>query len=177
MATLQELIDRATDIASGAIDGPLQDAEMLAQSLLPEVLHEEASKAAKDPQMRTIYKKTHAVAVTAGVGNLPAEAFSAYLCEADVIDTNGDNASWCRWASFVRPLDPRLAWFAAKEGTTLGYLPVGGGSYTGNISVTVATAPTIPALSTDQVVMPEEILDDVIRSLAEKMVISYKSVA
>ena len=177
MATLQELIDRATDIAAGAIDGPLQDAELLAQSLLPEVLHEESSKAAKNPEMRTIYKVTHTVPVTAGSGNIPAEAFSAYMCEADVVDVDGNNASWCRWASFVRPLDSRLAWFAMKEATEIHYLPVGGGSYTGDIEVTVATAPTIPAAATDQIIMPEEILDDIARSLAAKMVESYKAVA
>lgn len=176
MATLQELIDRATDIAAGSIDGPMQDASMLAQSLLPEIFHDLAARAAADPYLRTVYRRTLSVAITAGVGNLPDEAFTAYACAADVLDANGDYASWLRYDNFVRTPDIRLAHFALKQGTELHYSPVGGGSYTGNISVTIPCAPVLPATATATVVVPDEVLDDIIRELANRMVASYKAV-
>jgi hypothetical protein len=177
MATLQELIDRATDIAAGAIDGPLQDAEMLAQSLLPGVFHDVVTATALDPFKRTIFKRTFTVPMVAGVGTLDDSVLTAYVCEAITLDTDGDYGSWIRYDNFVRPLDNRLAHFSIKEAVELHYRPVGGGVYSADLDITIAAVPVLPALLTDQLPIPEEELDDVIRALATSMVASLKAVA
>lgn len=175
MSSLQAIIDRATDIAAGAVDGPLQDAAMLAQSLLPEVLHSETEKSALDPYKRSIYKRVLSVTITNNVGDLPDEALTAYACEATVTDENGDIASLLHYDNFVRSPDTRLAHFAIRQGTEIHYLPVGGGAYNDDIEVTIACVPEIPTAPTDEVVMPAEIVDDVVRALADKMVLAYKN--
>lgn len=176
MATLQEIIDRATDIAAGSIDGPLQDSEMMAQSLLPEVLQELASSSALSLYVQTVYKQTVTVTVTNNTGDLPGEALTAYVCNADVIDENGDKASFSPYHNFLRSPDERLAHFTIKQGTELHYLPVGGGTYNGDIEVTIPCVPQLPTLATDQLDVPDETVSDIIDRLAARMVSAYKAV-
>lgn len=174
MATMQEIIDRATDIASGSIDVPLQAATMLAESLLPQVLHEQAGKSALDPYFHAVYRKTISITLTDNVGTLPDNVLTAYVCAAEVTDINGDHASYSPYHNFLRSPDPRLAHFTVKQGTELHYLPVGGGDYDDDLEVVVPCAPEVPALATDEVDMPPEVVDDVIGALAAKMVQSYQ---
>ena len=174
MATLQEIVDRAIDIAAGAIDGPLQNADMLAQSLLPTALHMETTRSALDPYTRTLFRRALTISITNNVGNFPDEALTAYACTADVIDENGDNAGYSHYNTFLRSPDPRMAHWAVRQGTEIHYLPVGGGAYSNDIEVTIPCVPEIPALATDQIVMPEEAVDGVVETLARLLVGAYK---
>lgn len=177
MSTFQEIVDRATDIAAGSIDGPLQDAGMMAQSLLPDALQDTARKSALDPYLRTLFRRTLSISVVNGTGNFPDEALTAYACTATVVDQDGNNASYSHYNTFLGAPDPRLAHWAIKQGTELTYLPVGGGTYNGDLEVTIPCVPIIPADPDDPIVMPDEVVNDVIDVLATRMVASYKAVA
>lgn len=176
MATMQEVLDRAIELAAGIADGPLHDADVLAETLLPRVLENLGERVAAKGSRRILLRQTLQVAVTNNIGLLPDNALSQYICEADVVDVPGDRASVTTYSIIVRSPDDRLAWLAMKEGFTFHYLPVGGGIYTDDVFITMPCVPVVPAASTDPLIITAELLDEAISDLANAILSAGKVV-
>jgi hypothetical protein len=177
--TYQQYIDRAVDIASGATQNALQDATTLAQSLVPETWNVMAQQLSRTARTRMLLRRTINMAVSDGVGVLPSYGMAEFAWEADVVDKDGEIASYVTYDLFIRPLDPRIAHFSFKKGVELHYLPVDGeiGVYGGNLEVTIPCVPEVPGQPTILIAWPDEVIDDAVRMLVDRMITAVKAVA
>ncbi len=154
---------------------PLQDMEMVAESLVPQVFQQYVLDCAGNPDKLSLLRRTHTVALTNGVGVLPDVAMTQEIfgSTVDVTDdpTIGPLMSYTPWVSFVSPSNTLLGYYSLRGDTELFWVDPGevytpGSGRTSDIDLTISSVPEIPATETDPLIVPDEALSDLIALLA-----------
>lgn len=174
--TLQEMIDRAAQIALAGTDptlSPVLDVEMTAEALLPHVFAAVEMECAASPRRRSFLRKSKTVAVSNGAGALADDVLTKYLSDA-VLSDPADRTklyAWVpEWIDFVRPKDRRLGYYSVN-GQTLAMIEPGAtydaaAGFTGDVELVIPCGLTLPTLATDPVVIHPELADDIVLRLA-----------
>lgn len=177
--SLQTLIDLALQQALAGGDqlrSALLDADMTMESLVGQVFQSVALKyAAGDSDSQSLLRATHTVALVNGVGALPDEALTSCIW-GSTVDVDGEPLigpamSYAPWASFTQPTDILLGYYSIRGNDEFywvdpneTYTP--GSGRTGDVEVTIASAPSVPASASDPVVVPAEVFSDLVTALA-----------
>lgn len=150
--------------------------EQTAEALVPAVFQQVALATAGNPDKQSLLRRTHTVTLITGVGTLPAVVLIQCLHGATLIDPDDgtvaqDMSFVPQWYDFLEAKDyePRLGYWTVKGDDEIHYIRPTDTVETknGNIAITVASVPAIPALSTDPLVVPDEILSDLQVALAD----------
>lgn len=195
--TYAEFIASACTQALSGVDAnvsPILDIEMVAEALVPTVFQQVAARYAADPDKRSLLRRTHTIALTNGIADLPDEALSAGKAGAIVNDptdvTVAQNASmvWY-WNDFVAPRSGLLAqipqWIINDDDgllNTFHYLEANetydpSSGFTGNLEIMISSVPEIPATAATTLNVPGEALSDLISALASALRNQMKAVA
>lgn len=176
--TLQEFVHRAVGIANQ--DRPTSvaavSAELASEAMVSSVFYRAAKQIWKDRNRRALVMDHSIIVLTAGTGTVPTNLLMESLAEAVVSDpADATMAAKMRnvrnWAEFIRPLDPVLGYFIVigtndfhmtRPGTA--YNPSSG--MTGNVTLTAALVPPVPAAPGNAIVAPNEFVDDALILLA-----------
>lgn len=171
--TLDEMVTRAIFMATdGQIppdDTPIISRDLAAEAWVPEVLHSLAQSIAGDPEQQHLLTKTFNITLSGGVGILPADMLSAYLCENSVRSgtgfTTGSSAQPLvrvhHYDDFVRYL-PSVYQYYCIEGNRI-YAKDGLGALPGPLTI---SAPFVPSAVDD---IPDTLTDDAVTLLAARI--------
>lgn len=152
--------------------------QSVAESIMPSVLQEVTLKYANgDSNQQSLLRQTHTIALTDGVGAIPAEVLTTCVWGSSVwVDDETEisqNMSYSPWISFINPsqLETLIGRYSIRSDTEL-YWADPGESYpdltrTGNVSLTIATVLSIPADPDTETGWPGEAESDVIDRAAE----------
>lgn len=177
--TLKQWTTRALAIALvGEDESAYQSAEDSAEALAHHVMYEVAEELASDPATAPLVEETVTVALTNGVGALPAKVLTRHLRRATVFDSADATLSrkvrYLPWRKFVRPLTSRYGSFSVKAGTAF-YLVRPGSTYTpgsgmtGNVEITTACAPDMPATESATISVPLKVEEMLVERLAARL--------
>ncbi len=177
--TLQSLIDQAIFL-SGA-EGVNKD--VVAETLVPPVIYWCTLQAGLDPSRRQMTLVSSTVALTNGVGTLPATVLVEcvkYAALADpLVTTTAKKMRFIEnWNEFIRPLDSTLGYFTVAQSSYANTLYVTlpgsaytpGSGYTGNVTLTTPTTPTLPATASTAITANNELQYEFLKSLAAAIV-------
>lgn len=182
--TLAEFISRGTQMALVGIENPdsyLQTAEVLAETLGPQVFQAVARDAAGDPLRVQQVQATHTLTFTDGSADLPVNLLTEYLAQSTIeVDENpawGPITAYMPWVAFRGGFDSRLGGYAVHPAGSLFFTPPGtpytaGSGYGGDVLLTSPSSPIWPTVATDPILIapgrevPDEIVDQLIVELA-----------
>lgn len=176
--TFKEFIASSCQIALSGGDAnqsQFLDMEMTAEALVPTVFQNVALAAAANPDKQSLLRRTHTVTLTAGVGTLPGEVLTQCLHSATLTDPDDDTVAQDmsyvpQWFDFLeaKRFEPRLGYWNVKGDDELHYIRPTDDSETktGDVDITVASVPAIPATAGAVLVVPDEILSDLQAALA-----------
>lgn len=146
-----------------------------AEAMAPQAFREAARRA---PRALTL--KGNSVALTNGVGSVPAGVLVGLLGEPDVVVSDPADATMARkmrhvpeWSEFVRPLTSFFGYFTVRGASAEFYLTRPGASYTpgagmtGVVELTAHNSPVVPSLASDPVVGADEVLEAALLIIAE----------
>jgi hypothetical protein len=180
--TYEEFIATACQVALSGADASqssLLNMEQTAESLVSNVFKSVTLTINADPDKRSLLRRTHTVALTTGVGTLPATILMECLDGATITDP--DNASVAKNMSYVpeyfdfleaKSFEPRLGYWHVSANTTTGntisYIRPSDSAptKTGNITLIVVTVPTIPAAAGTTLDAPQEFINLALAELA-----------
>lgn len=150
------------------------DAVGIADSLFPVVSQAVSEAAATDEYKRSLLMRTKTVTLIAGSATLTSDVLTHFMPDAVFYDPAAltKKYSWRPYQDFVRRSDPRLGVFSLQGGTTLVVrepnqqfvVPL---TATGARTLVVPCTVVKPALATDQIDCPDEILSDLDEALSE----------
>ena len=161
---------------TGAPEASLLDVDMTAMTLAPRAFYYTAEKFAQDITRRGLVEQNFAMSIVNGEAPLdPAVLVSCmkYASVADPADPAiANQMRWVdRWSEFIRPLDSELGYFIVTGADSFNmtypgtpYTP--GGGFTGNVVLTTAAVPAVPAAASGTIVAPGEFLDQAMLALA-----------
>ena len=174
----QELIDRAiTEAKRGlapSVAAAFDEAEDIAEVLVPTVFAEFSAECARDEHRRTLLATTQDLTVTLGSATLPSDVLTEYFHEATLRDPSDltKSYSFVPFNEFISgQLDQRLGYFTVELGRTFRMIEAGAsfnesGGYTGTPKLTAPSAIPVPALAGATVNVVDEIADDLVTALA-----------
>src|ERR1041385_195647 len=182
MPTYQTIIDLALQQALAGGDqlkSALLDADMTVESFVTNVFQNVALKFAADEEGRSLLRRTHSITLTNGVGVVPDEVLTQCKRGASIADPDDLTVAQLQsfvpyWSDFVQPrsgLQADIPWWTIKGSQEFFYIESGAdydplSGFTGNLELTIATVPTVPALSTDDVDVPDELISDLLSGLS-----------
>lgn len=173
--TYEEFIATACQMALSGADASNSDLlniEQTAESLVSNVFRNTTLIINADPDKRSLLRRTHTIALIAGVGTLPTAILIEALAGATISDP--DDSSVAKNMSYVpdffdfldaKAFEPRLGYWNVNANTTTGntisYIRPSdtAPAKTGNITLVVVTVPTIPAASGTTLDAPQEFID------------------
>lgn len=177
--TLQAFIDEAIFLAGA--QGINKD--VVAETLVPRVVYWVVEQAAQDENRRQLTMVSSTVALTNGVGAVPATALIScikYAALADpLVTTTAKKMRYIRdWNEFIRPLDSTLGYFTVVQSSYANSLNVTmpgssytpGSGYTGNVTLTTPTIPAIPAAAGSTLTVNQELEQEFVKTLAAALV-------
>lgn len=175
--TKQELIDGAIFIAG------VQNADAQAESLLPIVFQQVALKYAATEEGRSLLRRTHTVVMSSGTGSLPDEALTACKFGASIADDSDVTVAQTQtlvpfWQDFIQPRDNiqlQLNWWIVKGDRSVYLLQPSEeypGSFSGDLEVTIASVPAIPASAGTAIDADDEVISDILQALAAAIKVS-----
>jgi len=180
--TLQSWVDRAVEMALVGIDNPdssyVQTAEMLAETLIPQVAQAVARDAAGDPQGFQQVLYTHELSFSNGTATIPDVVLTEFMPQSNWDDPDDNTVvsvtSWVRtYYDFRNNPDNRLGYFCENPAGTLVYQPYGttydpngGSNFGGTINWTVPSSPVIPTSPNTVIDVTGEIEDQLVTSLS-----------
>lgn len=176
--TLQEIIDLSVQQATAGIDATLiTDAEITAEPLLPNIFQQVGREAARNERTRSILSRAKTATFTNGTATLSDDVLTEYKEDSTFYDTADLTKEYSlvrEWADFIQPrtgYQLLLGSYCIRDGVTIGVVEPGanyavGSGVTGNRALVIPCVPVIPTLSTDVVVMPDEVANNVIEALA-----------
>jgi len=175
---LSEFIARGVEMALVGIDDPnsyIQTAEVLAETLGPQVLQAVSRDAAGDPLRVQQVQRTHTLSFTDGTATLAANVLTEYLAQSTV-DVDGEPTwgplmAYMSWVDFRNGFDPRLGGYAVHPAGALFFAPPGipyavGSGYGGDALLTTPSSPTWPTTAGGSIDISPELEDQAITSLA-----------
>ena len=155
------------------------DAQGMAEAQMPVVLQAVAENAASDQRKRGLLKQTVTVPFVNGTGTIPAYVLTKWMEDGTLFDPTDVTITY----SWVRNFSDFMDALRNGPYSSYGYYSIIGGDslaltepgvaydpttgLTGNRSLNVPTVPVIPAVDTDPLIAPDEILSDVIEMGSE----------
>lgn len=152
------------------------------EAMMPSVLQDVALKFARDEEGRSLLRETHTITLTLGVGTVPASVLTQCKWGASISDPLDTTVAQLQslvayWQDFVQlrtGLEADIPWWTIRGNDEFYYLAAGEdydptAGYDGDIELTIATVPSIPAAATDQTTWPPEFESDVIDYGAEML--------
>lgn len=185
--TLAEIIARSTEMALVGIDDPqsyLQTAEVLAETLYPQVVQAVSRDAAGDPLRVQQVQATHTLTFADGKADLPTNLLSEYLAQSTIdVESEpgwGPITAFMPWVDFRNGFDSRLGGYAVHPAGSLYFTPpntpfVAGSGYGGDALLTAPSSPIQPSSATAAIEispgvnMPQELEDPIITGIASAM--------
>lgn len=171
-----DLINAAVSNAIRNIDPPVSpnvDAQGIAETLFPITSQSVSEAAADDPYKRSLLRRAKTVTLVAGEADMTSDVLTKYFPDATLL--HASNLNW-RYAyrdypDFIRRNDPRLGYFTRNEDTLMVRDP----NQLFSIPLTASGARQLvipcvverPALATDDVDAPDELLSDLVEALTE----------
>lgn len=175
--TLKELIQRAVEIAIGSRPVDRTAIELAAEPLLPVVFGEVGDELAASPMTRHLLRRTKTVNLVNGTVALSSDVLTAYACEATLFDPDDTTKVYSRtdWSDLLSgQLDSRLGhWLVDEDDLKVvepgsQYNPASGATL--DLRLIIPCSPVVPAAITDQVDVPPEVIDLLIKRLAQALV-------
>lgn len=156
---------------------PILDVRLIAETLVPDVFQSVAMSYAAGPQRASLLNRDHAITLTDGVGDIPAEALTQ--CKFSSTATNDDDSSVASlvrtWIDFISPssTDRLLARFTIKD-QTIYWIEAGeaysaGEGLTGDVTLNIPSVPEIPASDDDDLEVADEVVSDLVTALAQRL--------
>lgn len=174
--TLNELVQRAIDIAAQGLDTPVlrESMEVVVEPLIPVAFNDAGDKLRGSVATRSALRSTKDLAVVDGVVTLPNEVMVAYLGDSLLYDPEDISKSYSLvdYADMVRDqLDDRLGYYAVKGNGALQVVEPGEdfdptAGPTVDLKLTTPCVPLVPALNATVDVTPE-VSDVIIERLAQ----------
>jgi hypothetical protein len=177
--TFLSLASQQALAGANPLTSPLLDIEMTAETLVPDVFQSVSLSYAADAQKASLLSRDHTITLTDGSGTIPDTVLTqckfnstAYLES----DTAATQASLVRtWLDFVTPstTDRLLARYHIKD-QTIYWIEANaafesGVGIDGDIVLNIPSTPEIPATEDDDLVVADEVLSDLITSLAQRL--------
>lgn len=156
----------ATQMGTDANLSPLIDNRGGLRASLDKVISDVYTKAAqKDKNWRNIAPR-QTIAMSAGVGTLPAGVLRGFMHQAEFATDSTSLISYIKHELDNQQTYSQLGYVFIR-GDNVHYTPPdGAGAFTGNLYITVPSVPTIPSGSDTAIEMTDDIYDDVCYALA-----------
>lgn len=183
--TLNSWVARSTEMALVGVANDarfeyLRTAEMLAETLIPQVAQAAARDAAGDPQRFQQFIYEHTISFTNSVGAIPANLLSEYWDLATFLSTANPTwapkISWIRWyRDFISGPDTRLGYFCESPAGVILFVPPGttfvpgGTNWSGSLTVLAISSPPIPSNPSTAIDVQEEAEDSLVTALASAL--------
>jgi len=154
---------------------PNLDAQIFAETLFPIASQSISELAAQDPYKRSLLRREKTITLTAGEGVIPDDVLTVYFNDATLLNSANLNARYAYrdYPDFVRRGDRRLGVFT-RNGTTLMVIDPNAPfsiplTATGNRTLVVPCVVVRPALATDELDCPPEMLSDLSAALTNAL--------
>lgn len=151
------------------------DAIGIADSLFPIVSQGVCEAAATNEYRRSLLRRSKSITLAAGSATLTDDVLTHYIADATLIDPSvlTKKYAWRDYPDFVRRGDKRLGVFSL-QGTTLLVIEPNANftvplTASGARTLTVPCVVVKPALATDDVEAPDEIISDLDEALANAL--------
>lgn len=174
--TLGEALERirteAAALNSGQMSDSMQDPSILIEVILPRCFELVARDAAKDPRHLNSLRKNHTISFTSGVGTLP-ESVKEEWAESIVFNTINSASDY--QPGITTSYKKTFTDYALSSGNTYAacFTVIGRqihyraantnpGNFTGNITVSAVTLPTVPASLATAIDIKDDLLEKVL---------------
>jgi hypothetical protein len=151
------------------------NAGFIAQTLFPTISQSVSESAANDPHKRSLLRREKTVTLVAGEADITEDVLTKYFVEATLLNPSdlSKRYAYRDYPDFVRRGDKRYGVFT-RNGTTLMVVDPNANftqplTATGTRTLVVPCVVTIPALATDDIDAPDEILSDISEALTEAL--------
>jgi len=176
-------IATSCEMALAGVDpntSPLLDIEMVAESLVPTIFQQVALSYVGDPQAESLLRRTHTITMSGGTGTLPDEALTSCKYGASIASSTDVTVAQTQtlipfWPDFIQPrnnLQLQLNYWTIKGDDALYYLAPQEefpGTFAGDLELTIASVPGIPALESATLDVPGEVLSDLQSALSKAL--------
>lgn len=159
-----------------ALQNPAVDAIGIADTLFPVVSQAVCEAIAADEYRRSLLRREKSLTLIAGTATLPDDVLTHYIADATLIDPAvlTKHYAWRDYNDFIRRGDRRLGIFTLKGGNVMQVIdPAVGFTVplvtSGARTLTIPCLVVKPALATDQVDCPDEVLSDLDEALTEAL--------
>lgn len=177
--TYQQFVDAVINNAATVLPTPVQNAEMVVESILDIALQNLAENYSQDERKRQLLKRTFSLSVVNGMVNLDPSILTSALDDTEVYDSTVDPPipySFMRNASgAVYGLDQRLGyyWIVGGDGVqvvppTTSFSFAGGSTLT--LQVIAAAIPVAPSSDVGTFDAPDEFMSDLIEETAKELI-------
>lgn len=177
--TYEELLRSAMSNATRGMP-PAQsaaiDALSIADTLFPIVSQAVSEAAAADEFKRSLLRRVKSITLAAGSATLSDDVLTKYVADATLFDPANLNRryAWRDYPNFVKTSDPRMGEFTVRGGTILMVRDPGQAfavplTASGARSLITPCVVVKPALATDDVDAPDEVISDLDEALAESL--------
>lgn len=159
-----------------ALQNPSVDAIGIADTLFDQVSQSVSMTAAMDEYKRSLLRREKSITLVAGTATLTDDVFTSYVADATLIDPNSlsKHYAWRDYPDFIRRGDPRIGIFTVSRGNIFQVIDPNANfavplTAIGARTLTIPCAVQKPALPTDDVDCPEEIISNLIEGLTESL--------
>ena len=171
-----DLINFAINTAVAGTDAdnnPIIKQRLEAGGMTDQALHALATMVAGSPELRARLEKQFSVALTSGVGTIPAGMLVEYLREGVVRDSSGSGpgglgnilARVNRYSSFIQDADTALGLYCVVDNQIYARPPASTFP-TDTIGPLLIDAPFVPTAANLNTEVPDEVADDLVAKLA-----------
>jgi hypothetical protein len=174
--TWVQLINFAIDTAVAGTDAnnnPIIKQRLQAAGMTDQALQALATMVAGDPELRARLEKEFTVALTSGVGAIPAGMLIEYLREGVVRDSSGSGVGGLgnilarvnRYSNFISDQDTALGLYCPVDNSIYARPP--GSTYPSDtIGPLIINAPFTPTTADLDTTVPDELTNDLVAKLA-----------
>jgi hypothetical protein len=177
--TWTQLISLAINTAVAGTDAdnnPILKQRLEGAAMTDQALHALATEIAGNPEIRSRLEKQFSVALTNGVGSIPAGMLTEYLREGVVRDSSGSGVNGLgnifarvnRYSSFIQDQDTSLGLYCLVDNSIYARPPASTNP-ADTIGPLLIDAPFVPTSSTLSSEVPDEITDNLVEILARRL--------
>lgn len=160
--TLAELAERIRQTAiAGNIESPLLNTTVLIEIVLPRVIQRVVSDAVKDENQLNALRANHTLSIVSGVVSCPSTIKEEYV--ESIVFTSAPSTSYSPDAFDFSNGSSLFDKFRVDSGS-IHYREAGenAGSFSGTRQINAITLPVLPTLSSDEVVLKDNLLQEVL---------------
>lgn len=168
MANLQEIVDRAEQLAIGTrgdgFQSALIDSGYTSETIFPHAVRHYIRKMIETGEDLSEFLQLHTITITAGSGTIPAAIIKDHLKKA--VFPGRPFVSWLPYSDYLRyRFNPQLTYFTYLN-STLFFKEPSTLSFSGDVDVQAPSLPTLPTLITDPVPLSLKTTEGVIVTIA-----------